>query len=183
MPIITLDSIWKAYGANDILQGISWQIDPGEKIGLVGHNGCGKTTLFGVLTGKHLPDRGHMHQQRNLHIGFLEQEPTFLPDQTVFDAALEAFADLLNMQHQLRDMELAMSEKHNEPHFLDTYGKLRDRYELDGGYALEARVNPAGVGEIIVKRSKVDESEHIHIRGRLWVPSRVREVLAHRIGS
>ena len=140
MPIITLDNIWKAYGANDILQGISWQIDPGEKIGLVGHNGCGKTTLFGVLTGKHLPDRGQMHQQRNLHIGFLEQEPTFLPDQTVFDAALEAFADLLNMQHQLRDMELAMSEKHDEPHFLDTYGKLRDRYELDGGYALEARV-------------------------------------------
>lgn len=140
MPIITLDNIWKAYGANDILQGISWQIDPGEKIGLVGHNGCGKTTLFGVLTGKHLPDQGQMYQQRNLHIGFLEQEPTFLPEQTVFDAALEAFADLLEMQHQLSDMELTMSDKHSEPGFLDAYGKLRDRYELDGGYALEARV-------------------------------------------
>lgn len=135
-----LDNIWKAYGANDILQGISWQIDPGEKIGMVGHNGCGKTTLFGVLTGKHLPDQGQVHRQRNIHIGFLEQEPKFLTGQTVFDAALEAFADLLYLQHQLRDMELTMSDKHTQPGFLENYGKLRDRYELDGGYALEARV-------------------------------------------
>jgi ATP-binding cassette subfamily F protein 3 len=140
MPIITLDNIWKAYGANDILQGISWQIDPGEKIGLVGHNGCGKTTLFGVLMGRHLPDRGSVHRQRNIHIGFLEQEPNFKAGQSVFDAALEAFADLLAMQHQLSDMELSMSDKHILPGFLETYGKLRDRYELDGGYALEARV-------------------------------------------
>jgi ATP-binding cassette subfamily F protein 3 len=140
MPIITLNNIWKAYGANDILQGISWQIDPGEKIGLVGHNGCGKTTLFGVLTGKHLPDQGQVHQQRNIHIGFLEQEPSFQADQTVFDVALESFADLLDIQHRLHDMEMTMSDKHDEPGFLDNYGKLRDRYELEGGYALEARV-------------------------------------------
>ncbi|MBT3604299.1 MAG: ABC-F family ATP-binding cassette domain-containing protein [Candidatus Latescibacteria bacterium] len=140
MPLITLNEIWKAYGANDILQGISWQIDPGEKIGLVGHNGCGKTTLFGVLTGRHLPDQGQMHQQRNIHIGFLDQEPKFKEGQTVFDAALEGFADLLHIQHQLRDMELSMSDNHDEPGFLDQYGKLRDSYELDGGYALEARV-------------------------------------------
>ncbi|MDA0710974.1 MAG: ABC-F family ATP-binding cassette domain-containing protein, partial [bacterium] len=140
MPLITLNDVWKAYGANDILQGISWQIDPGEKIGLVGHNGCGKTTLFGVLTGKHLPDRGQFHRQRNMRIGFLEQEPKFESEQTVFDAALEGFADLLNLQHTLRNLEVAMSERHNEPGFLDHYGKLRDRYELDGGYALEARV-------------------------------------------
>lgn len=140
MPIITLNNIWKAYGANDILQGISWQIDPGEKIGLVGHNGCGKTTLFGVLTGKHLPDQGQVHQQRNIHIGFLEQEPAFTLGQTVFDAALESFADLLDIQHRLHDMEMTMSDKHSDPGFLDNYGKLRDRYELEGGYALEARV-------------------------------------------
>lgn len=140
MPLIALDNIWKAYGANDILQGITWQIDPGERIGLVGHNGCGKSTLFGVLTGRHLPDQGQVHRQRNIHIGYLDQEPKFEVGQTVFDAALEAFADLLGMQHRLRDMELEMSEKHDEPGFLENYGKLRDRYEQEGGYALEARV-------------------------------------------
>ena len=68
MPLIHLDDIWKAYGANDVLTGISWQIDPGERIGLVGHNGCGKTTLFSMLTGLGLPDRGNIHRQRNTRV-------------------------------------------------------------------------------------------------------------------
>jgi len=160
MPLITLEKIWKAYGANDVLQGITWQIDPGEKIGLVGHNGCGKSTLFGVLTGKHLPDQGQIHHQRHIQIGFLEQEPKFDPEQTVFDAALEAFADLLDLQHQLRNMELAMSERHDEPNFLENYGKLRDRYELAGGYALEARVKAILFG-LGFRESDLDLPTHV----------------------
>ena len=139
MPLLNLENIWKAYGAYDVLTGINWQIDPGERIGLVGHNGCGKTTLLKLLTQESLPDDGTLHRQRNLNIGFLAQEPTFAPNLTVIDAALEAFADLLAMQHRLHDMEKAMAEGTNDETFLNDYGRLRDQYEHKGGYATEAR--------------------------------------------
>ncbi|MDP6041739.1 MAG: ABC-F family ATP-binding cassette domain-containing protein, partial [Candidatus Latescibacteria bacterium] len=139
MPIIQLDDIWKSYGAYDVLTGVTWQIDPGDRIGLVGHNGCGKTTLFHILTGESLPDDGQMHRQRDLNIGFLAQEPTFDPDITVMDAALEAFADLLMMQHRLHDLEQTMANGGNSEIVLNDYGRLRDQYEHLGGYATEAR--------------------------------------------
>ena len=139
MPLLSLEDIWKSYGAYDVLTGITWQIDPGERIGLVGHNGCGKTTLLQILTQESLPDDGNLHRQRNLNIGFLAQEPTFAPNLTVIDAALEAFADLLAMQHRLHDMEKSMADGENSEPFLNDYGRLRDEYEHKGGYATEAR--------------------------------------------
>ena len=58
MALIQLEDIWKSFGAYDVLTGIYWQIDPGERIGLVGPNGCGKTTLLRIITEESLPDRG-----------------------------------------------------------------------------------------------------------------------------
>ena len=122
-----------------MLTGIYWQIDPGDRIGLVGPNGCGKTTLLRLITEESLPDRGQLHRQRGLNIGFLTQEPTFDPECTVMDAALDAFADILDLQHRLHDLEKVMAEGENSDSLLNDYGHLRDQYEHMGGYATEAR--------------------------------------------
>ena len=137
--IIQLEDIWKSFGAHDVLTGIHWQIDPGDRIGLVGPNGCGKTTLLRLITEESLPDRGQLHRQRGLNIGFLTQEPTFDPACTVMDAALDAFADILALQHRLHDLEKIMAEGENSDAVLNDYGHLRDQYEHMGGYATEAR--------------------------------------------
>lgn len=139
MPLIQLEDIWKSFGAYDVLTGIHWQIDPGDRIGLVGPNGCGKTTLLRLITEESLPDRGQLHRQRDLNIGFLTQEPTFDPECTVMDAALDAFADILALQHRLQDLEKTMAEGKNFDAVLNDYGHLRDQYEHMGGYATEAR--------------------------------------------
>ena len=139
MPLIQLEDIWKSFGAYDVLTGIHWQIDPGDRIGLVGPNGCGKTTLLRIITGESPLDRGRLHRQRDLNIGFLTQEPIFDPDLTVMDAALDAFADILVLQHRLHDLEKIMAEGKNSDAVLNDYGHLRDRYEHMGGYATEAR--------------------------------------------
>ncbi len=139
MPLIQLEDIWKSFGAYDVLTGIHWQIDPGDCIGLVGPNGCGKTTLLRLITEESLPDRGQLHRQRDLNIGFLTQEPTFDPECTVMDAALDAFADILALQHRLQDLEKNMAEGKNSDAVLNDYGHLRDQYEHMGGYATEAR--------------------------------------------
>ena len=137
--IIQLEDIWKSFGAYDVLTGIYWQIDPGERIGLVGPNGCGKTTLLRIIIEESLPDRGQLHRQRGLNIGFLTQEPIFDPECTVLDAALDAFADILALQHRLQNLEKAMAEGENSDAVLNDYGHLRDQYEHMGGYATEAR--------------------------------------------
>ena len=139
MPLIQLEDIWKSFGAYDVLTGIHWQIDPGDRIGLVGPNGCGKTTLLRIITGESPLDRGRLHRQRDLNIGFLTQDPIFDLDLTVMDAALDAFADILVLQHRLHDLEKIMAEGENSDAVLNDYGHLRDRYEHMGGYATEAR--------------------------------------------
>ncbi|MCY3679771.1 MAG: ABC-F family ATP-binding cassette domain-containing protein [Gemmatimonadetes bacterium] len=139
MPLIQLEDIWKSFGAHDVLTGIHWQIDRGDSIGLVGPNGCGKTTLLRLITEESLPDRGQLHRQRGLNIGFLTQEPIFDPECTVMDAALDAFADILALQHRLQDLEKIMAEGENSDDVLNDYGHLRDQYEHMGGYATEAR--------------------------------------------
>ena len=137
--IIQLEDIWKSFGAYDVLTGIYWQIDPGDRIGLVGPNGCGKTTLLRLITEESLPDSGQLHRQRGLSIGFLTQEPAFDPECTVMDEALDAFADILALQHRLYDLEKIMAQGENTDAVLNDYGHLRDQYEHMGGYATEAR--------------------------------------------
>ena len=139
MPLIQLKDIWKSFGAYDVLTGIHWQIDRGDRIGLVGPNGCGKTTLLRIITEESLPDDGQLHRQRGLNIGFLTQEPIFDPELTVMDAALDSFADVLALQHRLHDLEKIMAEGENSDAVLNDYGHLRDQYEHQGGYAIEAR--------------------------------------------
>ena len=139
MSLIHLENIWKAYGSEPVLNGITWRIEPGDRTGLIGRNGCGKTTLFHLLTGRLLPDRGSVHRGRNLNVGYLAQDPSFKAETTVLNAILEGFQSLLDLQHRLQVLESQMASGQSDPSCLEAYGRLRDQYEGRGGYALEAR--------------------------------------------
>ncbi len=139
MPLIQLENISKAFGDKPILEEISWKIEPDDRIGLVGLNGCGKTTLFHLLTGRLLPDRGAVHRQRRLNTGYLPQDPALEAEATVLKTAFRAFQHLLDLQGRLQNLEHRMASGSAEAALLQEYGRLRDRYETEGGYALEAR--------------------------------------------
>jgi ATP-binding cassette, subfamily F, member 3 len=139
MPVVQLEKISKAYGAHDILIDVSWNVDKGQRIGLVGRNGCGKTTLLHILTGEVRPNAGSVHQAKSSRIGYLPQDPSFSEDATVISTVLEGFGQLLDIQSQLRSIEAQMSEGDHSEKTMAAYSDLHAHYERLDGYTLEAR--------------------------------------------
>src|SRR5512147_2757333 len=97
------DDVWKRYGPKEVLRGVSWQHNPGEKVGLVGRNGAGKTTLFRILLGEEEPDRGEVLRASGLTIGVLRQHLDHDVDGTVFEYAEGAFAEVLRIEKRMRE--------------------------------------------------------------------------------
>src|SRR5512135_2783002 len=89
--LFRLSNVEKSYGGYEVLRGVSFQMNPDEKIGLVGRNGSGKTTIFRMITGAETPDSGEVHTINNLKLGLLEQHVDFQSGETVHTAALSAF--------------------------------------------------------------------------------------------
>jgi ATP-binding cassette subfamily F protein 3 len=139
MAVVQLEKVSKAYGSHDILKDISWNVDRGNRIGLVGRNGCGKTTLLHVLTQEIRPDSGSVHHARTARIGYLAQDPSFADGATVISTVMEGFGQVLGIQASLREIEARMSEGAHDERTLADYSDLHAQYERLDGYTLEAR--------------------------------------------
>src|SRR5262245_35867413 len=92
VPIATLSNIEKTFGQRVLFDALNFTIDRGERVGLVGENGAGKTTLFKALTGEVQPDSGAVSIARSIKTGYLAQDATFDPANTVMDEAELAFS-------------------------------------------------------------------------------------------
>src|ERR1044071_3803143 len=108
--LFRLSDVYKSYGAQEVLRGASLQVNPGEHVGLVGRNGAGKTTIFRLLSGEEAPDRGDVVPARGLTLGLLEQHVDFEPGLTVHEAALAAFKELQQIEHEMHVLEHRMAE-------------------------------------------------------------------------
>jgi ATP-binding cassette subfamily F protein 3 len=143
MPLLTLANIRHAYGTHVVLDGATLAVDPAEKIGLVGRNGSGKTTLMRVMLGQLDPDQGSRQLQRGARVGYLSQDPSFEPGDTVRDAAERAFAELHELHVQINQVYEEMA--HAEGETLDRLMKRQARLEADmqaaGGYAIDHRID------------------------------------------
>ena len=101
MSLLTLANVTVAYGTHIVLDEVTVSIEAGEKVGLIGRNGCGKTTLMRVMQGDLQPDAGTVQLSRGAAIGYLRQDPNFDPDETVRDAAEGAFARLHELHMEM----------------------------------------------------------------------------------
>jgi len=140
MTLINLKNITKTYGTNVVLSDISWQIEEGRKIGLLGSNGAGKTTLFRIITGELETDKGEVIRSKHLKLGFLRQEYQLEDELTLFDEMLKPFSELLKLHDQLRELEHKMSSVDDPGRLLELYGKLQSEYESQGGYGFEHKI-------------------------------------------
>ena len=147
MSVITTTNLGKSYGPNDIFSGISVSIARQDRIGLVGPNGVGKTTLLRILLRMEEPSVGEVVFAKGLQIGYLPQEATFEnADGTLWQSCLEAFNELHVRQKELIRLEEAMSDPHQADAALEAYGRLQHEFELKGGYTYENRIRQVLTG-------------------------------------
>jgi ATP-binding cassette subfamily F protein 3 len=157
--LVQLNEVSKSFGSRTVLENVSLQINPSEKIGLIGGNGTGKTTLLKMLTSRLEPDEGSISRKNGLGIGTLDQIPDFREDTSVLEEGLRSFSHLLAIELEMSRLEHEISETHSEG-LLDRYSTLQHGFELRGGYRFRAVTEAAllGVGfskEALHRPSKV----------------------------
>ena len=142
MPIVTLRDVHKSFGPEVVLDAMSLELHDREKVGMVGANGSGKTTILKLILGEIHPDFGHVHKRKGLRIGYLPQEPTFEPGLTVMQVMHGAAERLQAMETRLH--EAAEQLQHLTGARLNTQMKLYDRlchdFQTQGGYDYQSRI-------------------------------------------
>src|SRR6476646_4348062 len=96
--LVQLSDVHFGYPGTELFDGVSWQLNPGDRIGLVGPNGAGKSTLLRLLDGKLTPDRGAVSRAKGVTIAYLHQSQEFHGAGTLWDTLMAPFADLLEMR-------------------------------------------------------------------------------------
>lgn len=150
MPILTLNDIHLNFGAEVIFEKLSMQIYPTDKVGLIGPNGCGKTTLLRIILGQLDYDLGQVNKRNSIKIGYLPQEPTFSDDKTILEQLHSCAEELLVMQKQIHQSAEKISHLQGpqQKEAMKQYDQLNHKFELAGGYEFETRIKEitAGLG-------------------------------------
>ncbi len=134
---ITVKGIVKAFEKDtNLLDGISFEINSGERVGLMGKNGAGKTTLFRMLTGELLPDEGEISMAAGTRIGLISQIPYYPAGWTVEQVLRSAFAELDRIRDQMHQLEQQMTASAPQT-LLKQYDALQIRYQSGGGYEMD----------------------------------------------
>ena len=139
--MISFDKVSKQYGKQILFVDASFQLNPGDKVGLVGPNGSGKTTLFRMIVGEESPDEGDVSVPRRLTVGYFRQDVEEMSGRSVLDEAIAGSGRLGDLHHELEALQQAMSDPaqaHDMDRILSRFGDVQEEYDHAGGYGLEA---------------------------------------------
>jgi ATPase subunit of ABC transporter with duplicated ATPase domains len=140
--MISFSGVSKQYGRQLLFVDTSFQLNPGEKVGLVGPNGAGKTTLFRMIVGEESPDDGEVSAPKKLTIGYFRQDVEEMAGRSVLDEAIAGSGRVGSLHHELEDLQHAMGDPGRADDMdaiLARFGEVQEEYDHLGGYALEAQ--------------------------------------------
>lgn len=142
---IHIQEIEKSYGSLLLFEELSLKIPQGHKIGLVGDNGSGKSSLFKLITGEESPDKGLVIRKKNLVLGYLEQLPEVTGTTSVQEVIEADFKELIEIQQHLKELEKQM-EQSVEGVIIEKYGVLQEKFIQLGGYELAYQIEKMASG-------------------------------------
>jgi ATPase components of ABC transporters with duplicated ATPase domains len=140
--MISFSKVSKQYGRQVLFVDASFQLNPGERAGLVGPNGAGKTTVFRMITGEEQPDDGEVAVPRKLTVGYFRQDVEEMSGRSVLEEAIAGSGRLGDLHHELMDLEHALADPERADEMekvLERFGEVQHEYQERGGYELEAR--------------------------------------------
>jgi ATPase subunit of ABC transporter with duplicated ATPase domains len=140
--VLSLSRISKQYGRQVLFVETSFQLNPGERVGLVGPNGAGKTTIFRMITGEESPDEGEVSVPKKMSIGYFRQDVEEMSGRSVLDEAIAGSGRLGDLHHELEALQHAMSDPAQAgdmERILERFGEVQEEYDHAGGYGLEAQ--------------------------------------------
>jgi ATPase subunit of ABC transporter with duplicated ATPase domains len=156
--MISLSNINKQYGRQLVFVDASFQLNPGEKVGLVGPNGSGKTTLFRMITGEEQPDDGVVTVPKRLTIGYFRQDVEEMSGRSVLDEAIAGSGRAGELHHELEDLNRKMADPDHADRLdqiLARFGEVQEEYEHLNGYGLEAQAREV-LGGLGFREEQID---------------------------
>jgi len=141
MSIIIGENISHSYAAQEVLKNLNFRVGESDRIGLVGPNGEGKTTLLRIIGGQLESTLGQVHRAKNLRLGYLPQTPPTYDSGTIYDAMLEVFNDLRQKEDELHNLAGQLEKEGSNSDLLRRYGHLQTEFETAGGYDYPTRID------------------------------------------
>src|SRR5919199_5998693 len=121
MSLIVLSNVRKNFGAQQIFDGVSFRIERGDHVALVGSNGAGKSTILRIVAGLEEPDGGTVTLSRNLHVVYLPQDPNFEASDTLYEVMLDTYRETIEAQERLRTLEQEMARRQSDAALVEEY--------------------------------------------------------------
>ena len=146
MSLITVSSLSKSFGPDDIFSGISFSVAKGARMAIVGPNGIGKTTLLRILVGMDEASSGTVTRSRGVGMGYLSQEADFEMAGTLWDACESVFSHFKDEQEELHRLEGLMSDPALDGEIMVRYGRLQEDFERRGGYTYMTKIRQVLTG-------------------------------------
>jgi ATPase subunit of ABC transporter with duplicated ATPase domains len=153
---LSVNGLTKFYGANKIFENISFEVKTGERIGLIGQNGSGKTTIMKILMGKEDYQKGEISLRKGNRIGYLDQMPTYEADFSVMDVLKMAFEQVNQLRQQMEDMEEKMTYLSGDEldQIIEQYARLSEQFEMMHGYETETKLDKITEGLMIDQKMR-----------------------------
>ena len=141
MIVLSCNNLYKSFGIDSILENICFTVNEGDKIGIIGINGTGKTTLMKIISGEYGYDDGDIYTSKDCEIGYLQQNTNFLSNNTILEEVLEVFKPLIDMENYLRDLEHKIAEEGSK-----TNSSILEKLMNDYSHTLEDFASKNGYG-------------------------------------
>ncbi|MEJ6951875.1 ribosomal protection-like ABC-F family protein [Natronospora cellulosivora (SeqCode)] len=166
MSILNMNKISKNYGVTEVLKDFSLFVTEGERVGLIGANGCGKTTVFKIIANMEPYSEGSISLKRGIKVGYLHQMPELTENLTLIEELKTIYQDLIDKEKRLRQLENEISEisgdskSYHLDEIMNEYSRIQHEYEILGGYRYESKIREIAYGmgfsEDELKKKKVD---------------------------
>lgn len=157
MLILDVNKLAKNFGYEQLFEDVSFTLNEGESIAIVGPNGCGKSTILKIIAGLETPDKGTVNLKKGAKVAYLDQLGSNIDDdRKVYDILKDAFIEINAVEKQLKEYEKKLNKEHNEK-VLEKYCALLEKFRLMGGYEIDTKINKI-ISGLEIDKSMLDQS-------------------------